>query len=216
MNIIFDLDGTLSDPFPGISRSINYALNRLGLPLPPLASLADWIGPPLRQSFSAYFQSLALDADPDMAVAYYREQFAARGLYENQLYPDIPRLLTGLQPDNKLLLATSKPLVFAKQIMGNFELDGCFTNLYGSELDGRLTDKRELLEHLLEEEGIHAASCLMIGDRKFDIQAANALGMTALAVAWGYGSREELTAAGAAYICASPGELLTQLKQLGC
>jgi len=216
MNIVFDLDGTLSDPFPGISRSIIYALNRLAIPAPPVETLAAWIGPPLRHSFDAYFQSASLDADPDLAVSYYRERFAASGLYENRLYPDIQPLLVELKTDNRLLLATSKPLVFAEQIIRNFELDSYFKQLYGSKLDGSLTDKRELLEHLLERESISPASCLMIGDRKFDIQAANALGMAALAVAWGYGSFEELTAAGAATICSTPAGLLTELKRLGC
>lgn len=206
--VYFDLDGTLTDPKPGITRSIQYAMERTGREAPHEDTLTWCIGPPLRASFVA----LVGETDADQAVKFYRERFAETGLYENALYPDIPGLLAGLS-GRPVYLATSKPRIFAQRILEHFEIAHHFKAIFGSELDGRRADKTELLAYALSDAGTAPSQSVMIGDREHDIRGARANGMTAWGVSYGYGSEIELQAAGAERIFGSPSEIGAALRQ---
>jgi phosphoglycolate phosphatase len=197
-NILFDLDGTLTDPREGITRSVQFALSRLGIDEPDLRALEHFIGPPLLQCF---MHSYALDeATAWQAVAHYRERFAEVGLYENHVFAGVDPLLQLLQAqDRRLYIATSKPTLFAEQIARHFDFARHFKLIYGSELDGTRTDKVELIRHLLKQEGLSAQDCLMIGDRKHDLIGARRNGVDAAAVGYGFGSAEELRAEAPTY-----------------
>jgi phosphoglycolate phosphatase len=205
-NILFDLDGTLTDPREGITRSVQFALARLGIDEPDLRALEHFIGPPLLQCF---MHSYELDeATAWQAVAHYRERFAEVGLYENRVFAGVDPLLQLLQAQGRrLYIATSKPTVFAEQIARHFDFARHFKLIYGSELDGTRTDKVELIRHLLEQEGLSAADCLMIGDRKHDLIGARRNGLDAAAVGYGFGSAEELHAEAPTYHFHSLAEL---------
>lgn len=206
MHLFFDLDGTLTDPQLGITTCIQYALRRLGRPAPPRAALTRYIGPPLRDSF---LELLGSQRDAERAVAHYRERFARAGMYENRLYDDIVETLSTLDETHAraMYVVTSKPTVYARDIVAHFGLCRFFRRVYGSRLDGSLTDKRELIGLVLREERIAARSTVMIGDRQHDIAGALSNGLHAIGVLWGYGSRRELTESGAHHLCARPRQL---------
>ena len=196
--ILFDLDGTLTDPREGITRSVQYALTKLGIDEPDLAALEHFIGPPLLQCFMATY---ALDeATGWQAVNHYRERFRVTGLYENRVFDGVETLLEALVAQGRTLyIATSKPTVFAEEIARHFGFDRYFTRIYGSELDGTRTNKVELIKHLMTLEGLDPAHTLMIGDRKHDLIGARDNGMDAAAVGYGFGSHEELNAEAPTY-----------------
>jgi phosphoglycolate phosphatase len=207
-SLLFDLDGTLTDPKVGITESIRFALVRMERPYPPDASL-DWcIGPPLQESFAKLLQS----DDPQLgqkALLLFRERFSTVGLFENVPYPTIPQMLGALQAAGlRLFIATSKPAVYANQIVQHFDLAHYFLNVYGSELDGRLTHKNELIHHILQRESLNPSRTLMIGDREHDMLGAKANSVTAVGVTWGYGTPDELTNAGAIALLNQPNDLL--------
>jgi len=205
--ILFDLDGTLTDPAEGITRSIAYALGRMGLEPPPLADLTFAIGPPLRRSLARLIGSEAHEAI-ERTLAFYRERFADVGLFENAVYDGIVETLTELSADGAALyVATSKPRVYAERIVRHFGLDAHFLAVHGCELDGTREDKRDLLAHLLPRHAIDPRDAVMIGDRGADMVAARHHGVRAVGALWGYGSREELEAAGAHALCALPREI---------
>jgi phosphoglycolate phosphatase len=208
--LLFDLDGTLTDPREGITRCIAHALTRMGLEPPPLEALTFAIGPPLRGSFA---QLLACEdrARIEQAVAHYRERFADVGLFENAIYPGIAEALRELQ-DAQLFVATSKPQVYAERIVRHFGLEAHFLAIHGCELDGTREDKRDLLAHLMEVRGVRASDAVMIGDRGADMRAGRHHGMRALGVRWGYGSDDELRDAGAHALCDSPGALAAAIE----
>ncbi len=212
MNLLFDLDGTLTDPFEGITKCIAHALVKLGRPAPPRESLRWCIGPPLKNSLATL---LASDDDQlaEKALAIYRDRFSSVGLFENEVYKDIPEVLGVLkETGHTLYVATSKPTVYAERIVNHFGLRGYFREIYGSELDGGRTDKTSLVSHILQRESIVSSETFMIGDRKHDMIAAEANGVFGLGVLWGYGTREELEASGA-YVCITqPRELVFTLK----
>jgi phosphoglycolate phosphatase len=164
--IFFDLDGTLTDPKPGITGSIQYALEKLGRPVPTQDELAWCIGPPLRASFAV----LVGEELADQGVAFYRERFGDVGLFENSLYPDIKATLAALSPRARLFVATSKPHVFATRIVEHFGLSPYFEYVFGSELDGTRVHKGDLLAWALERAGTDPARAIMIGDRSHDIR----------------------------------------------
>jgi len=204
--LFFDLDGTLTDPKPGITGSIQYALERLGRPVPSQDDLVWCIGPPLRASF---VMLLGGEAEADRAVAFYRERFGDVGLFENSVYPEIESVLGALGSAHpRMFVATSKPHVFAKRIIAHFGLAGHFEHVFGSELDGTRVHKDDLLAHALQQTAVDPASALMIGDRSHDVLGAKANGMAAIGVTYGYGSRDELVAAGARHLCATPRAVL--------
>lgn len=197
--LLFDLDGTLTDPFEGISRCFQYALDRLEVD----ANGFDFrtlIGPPMQEAF----QALAAPDNVARGIAYYRDRFRTTGIYENALYPGIEELLARLAPSYPLFVCTSKPAVFANEILQHFGISRYFRAVYGSELDERFAHKPELLAHLLETERLAAAGAILIGDRKHDVIAALENGVTAYGAAWGYGSVEELQTAGAHAIFENP------------
>jgi len=200
--IYFDLDGTLTDPKPGITRSIQYALQRLDYPTIPTEDELTWcIGPPLRTSFVR----LLGDHAADRAVALYRERFSDIGLFENAVYDGIAEVLTTLgQSGRRLFVATSKPHVFATRIVEHFGLRRHFEHVFGSELDGTHVDKSDLLAYALKTTSVDSSKTLMIGDRSHDMVGAKNNGMQGIGVLYGYGSKEELLGAGARQVCASP------------
>ena len=205
--IYFDLDGTLTDPKPGITRSIQYALQRLDHPTMPTEDDLTWcIGPPLRASF---VRLLGAETSADLAVSYYRERFSDVGLYENGVYDGIGDVLTALRASgHRLFVATSKPHVFAERIIDHFGLRDHFERVFGSELDGTRVDKSHLLEYALKQNSVDPAKTLMIGDRSHDMVGAKNNGMKGIGVLYGYGSRDELLQAGAQHVCATPGAIL--------
>ncbi len=210
--ILFDLDGTLTDPELGISRCISFALEQMQLASPNKTQLREWIGPPLRKSFSNWFANISADADPDKALALYRQRFSEVGLFENTPYPGIKQLLTMLSEQGRqLFVATAKPTVYAKRILQHFELDHFFTEIHGSELDGRNTNKTDLLSDIIHKHNLPTAECLMIGDRAYDILAAQHHQISSIGVLWGYGSTAELSEAGANCIVESIQDLTKQL-----
>ena len=205
-HLIFDLDGTLTDPREGILRCFQYALTRLGADVPDEAALERHIGPPLRDTL----RELLPGREPEVerAVEIYRERFAPIGMFENRVYAGIPELLESLVDAGRTLhLCTSKAHPFARRILEHFGLDRFFASIHGSELDGTRNDKRELLAHLRDREALASASCLMLGDRRFDVEAATQCGVASVGVLWGYGSRSELEAAGATWLAESPQDL---------
>jgi phosphoglycolate phosphatase len=201
--IYFDLDGTLTDPKPGITRSIQYALQKLDHPIIPTEDELTWcIGPPLRASF---VRLLGAEDSADRAVSLYRERFSDIGLYENGVYDGISEVLTTLsQSGQRLFVATSKPHVFAERIVAHFGLRHHFEHVFGSELDGTRVDKSDLLEYALKIASVDPSKTLMIGDRSHDMVGAGKNGMKGIGVLYGYGSRDELIGAGALHVCATP------------
>lgn len=204
--IFFDLDGTLTDPKPGITRSIQYALQQLDHPVIPAEDELTWcIGPPLRSSFVRMLG----EQTADRAVALYRERFSDIGLYENRVYDGITDVLTTLRAaGHRLFVATSKAHVYADRIIDHFELRGHFEHVFGAELDGTRADKSHLLEYALKQAAVDPARTLMIGDRSHDMVGAKNNSMQCLGVLYGYGSRDELLEAGAQQVCATPDGIL--------
>jgi phosphoglycolate phosphatase len=214
LQLLFDLDGTLTDPFPGISRCIAHALEQQGLVVPETENLRPWIGPPLLQSFADYFERLGA-GDADLALFHYRQRFGETGLFENTVYEGVSGVL-GLLADSghRLYLATAKPAIYATKIVDHFSLGRFLVHSYGSELDGTRTDKVELLQYIIDREHLDPAECAMIGDRKHDMIAARYHGMRAIGVLWGYGSETELLEAGAEVLVNSPEELIEVMGRL--
>ncbi len=209
MNLLFDLDGTLTDPFTGITKCILYACDKLGRRCPREESLRWCIGPPLRDSFA---KLLASDdaALIEKAVALYRDRFGTVGLFENEVYDGIPKMLTALQKEgHTLYVATSKPTVFARKIIDHFGLQHFFRRIYGSELDGIRGDKTSLIAHILKTELFAPSEAAMIGDREHDMIGAKENGMAGFGVLWGYGTKAELEKSGACAFFRIPHELVT-------
>lgn len=205
--LLFDLDGTLTDPMLGITRSVQYALHRFGIEVDDLHTLCRFIGPPLKESFRDFYGMD--DEQAAQAVVYTREYFAPRGIFENRLYEGIPELLTELQAAGCMLaMATSKPEPFARQIAEHFRLADRFTLIGGATMDGTRTAKRDVVRHVLGALDVEdPTAAVMIGDRRYDIEGAAAEGIASIGVLWGYGSREELAAAGAGQIVGTIPEL---------
>ena len=204
----FDLDGTLTNSAPGITRSVQYALKKFGITPPPEEELTAFVGPPLTQSFSKYFGMD--DAESRLAVDYYREYYRAKGMLENEIYEGIPALLEALNARGVIcVLATCKPHIFANKILTHFGLDKLFALVSGPELDGTRGEKHEVIAHAMEQLCMFDhRKILMIGDRDNDVLGAARHGIDCAGVLWGFGSREELLGAGAKHLCALPHDLL--------
>lgn len=212
MNVLFDLDGTLTDPREGIVACLKHALRGLGRPSPPDSDLVGCIGPPLRESFGMLLGS-ADGKVIDEAIALYRERFSVTGIFENTLYPGVPPALTELRDlGMTLYVATAKPHAFARRIVEYFGLSPFFRQVYGSELDGTRADKGELIAHVMQIESLSPGSTAMVGDRAHDVLGAIARGVRPVGVLWGYGSAAELTAAGATVLCERPAMLAPLLR----
>jgi phosphoglycolate phosphatase len=202
--ILFDLDGTLSDPLVGIGRSINYALSHFGYAELPLAQMSVHVGPPLDQAFSA-ITGLTAPLALDGFVTKYRERYGEIGYSENVLYPGIPPALHSLsQSGMKLGLCTSKRADFAEKILELFGLSSYFSFVSGGEIG---VHKWQQIRTLLET-GAITQSTVMVGDRAVDITAAHRNGLESAGVLWGHGSRRELEAERPRYLFAKPEELL--------
>ncbi|MDX8362613.1 HAD family hydrolase [Cytobacillus sp. IB215316] len=198
--ILFDLDGTLSDPKIGITKSVQYALKNMNIVENDLDKLECFIGPPLQVSFADYYH---FDEEKiERAIELYRERFKDKGMFENVLYPNVPRLLSQLKEQNyKLVVATSKPTVFAEKILNYFHIEQFFDLVVGSNLDGSRASKTEIIQHVLDEYNENELNdFIMIGDRKHDIIGANNTGIDSIGVTYGYGSFEELSIVKPTYI----------------
>ena len=209
--LLFDLDGTLTDPKVGITRSVAYALRTLGIVEDDLDRLTPFIGPPLTESFQRYY---GLDAEQALrALAAYREYFSATGIYENEVYPGMPALLKTLQARGaRLFVATSKPTVYAERILAHFALDGYFARVVGSHLDLTRVAKTEIIAEILAMlPDVPRDAVAMIGDREHDVIGARNNAIDAIAVAYGYGSPTELEAAHPTRIVASVDKLARTL-----
>ena len=210
--VIFDLDGTLTESAPGIVNSIRYALKKAGLPPLSEAELLTCVGPPLSEQLMALLHISSQEALALLPL--YREYFIRKGMFENRPYDGIAELLGSLHAAGMpMMVCTGKPEPFAKTILEHFELESFFCDCIGSTLDGRLKDKEEALAILLKRNGARRA--LMIGDRKYDVEAASANGIPCAGVLWGYGSQEELEQAGADYLCRTPEELRKLILHTG-
>ncbi|MHB8126672.1 MAG: HAD family hydrolase [Desulfitobacteriaceae bacterium] len=209
--VLFDLDGTLTDPKLGIINSIQYSLKHFGILETDINRLINFIGPPLIESFMEYY---CFDENKaTLAVKKYREYFSTKGIFENVVYLSIPELLEELfASGKKLVVATSKPTNFAQQILDHFKLSKYFQFTAGSNLDGTRTRKSEVIAHALKECELEAGmNVVMIGDRKYDIIGAKEIGLDSIGVLYGYGSRREMENEDPTYIVDTVGGLRTVL-----
>ena len=206
---LFDLDGTLTDSGEGIMNSIRYALDKFGITEYDEAVLRKFIGPPLAECFQKYFDLSQEEART--GIDYYREYYTAGGMFENAVYDGVKELLEGLKAQGKtLLVATSKPELFAKQILEHFELAQYFDCIAGASMDETRVRKDEVIAYALQQyQGVELEDAVMIGDRSHDIMGGKANGMDTIGVLYGFGSREELEEAGADWIAERPEEILS-------
>lgn len=205
---LFDLDGTLTDPGLGITNSVAYALEKYGITVEDRRELYPFIGPPLRQSFSEFY---GFDEEKTKeAVAFYREYFSEKGLFENEVYEGIPEVLSQLkQAGKKLLVATSKPEEFTNRILEHFGLAEYFDFVAGATMDETRNEKADIIAYALKQiADADPSKIVMIGDRKFDILGARENGIDSIGVLYGYGSRAELEEAQATFIVEKPEDLL--------
>jgi len=205
MHILFDLDGTLTDPKIGVIACIRFALSKLDIEIDQDIDLESFIGPPLRDTFR---ELCGNDEIAENAVSIYRERFSTKGLFENQVYDGIPECLNRLiEKADSIHVATSKPTIYSERIIEHFDLSRYFNSVYGSNLDGSLSDKTDLLSHIIESEDLLPKNTVMIGDRSFDIIGAKNHDIRAIGVLWGYGTEDELSNAGADGLCNHPNEI---------
>ncbi len=214
--LLFDLDGTLTDPKEGICKSVEHALAAFGIKVNSLDDLEPFIGPPLNVSFKEFY---GFDDDKaNKAVSIYRERYSKVGLFENEIYPGIAECLKNLhEMGKKLAVASSKPGVFVEKILKHFEIDSYFDVVVGSGLDGSRNSKEEVVEEALHQLGVleddtKKAHTAMIGDRKFDIEGAKAFGLKSIGVSFGYAPENELEEAGADHIVDTVNELFEICK----
>lgn len=204
--VLFDLDGTLTDPAEGICNSFRYALNKFGIDEQDGKRLLSFIGPPLEDSFRTYGMS---PEEIRTAIATYREYFNASGKFENVVYPGIPEMLETLKArGRKLAVATSKLEKFSLEILDHFGLRGYFDAVCGASADAKRSRKGDVINYLLQD--MHFGSreaAVMVGDRYHDILGAKEAGIRSIGVLYGYGDRKELTDAGADMIAANVEEL---------
>ncbi len=233
--ILFDLDGTLTDSKPGITRCVQYALRRMGIEEPDLDKLESFIGPPLLDSFHEFYE---FDEEQGQrAIGYYRERFSTVGIFENEVYPGVEKLLAELKAfGKKLAVASSKPEIFVERILEHFGLQTYFDVIVGSGLDGTRTKKEEVVEEALrcllpeklfqeimdgrtksqtveEYDGEYHDAVVMVGDRRFDVEGAKEYHIASIGVTYGYALPEELTKAGADVIVETVEELGKTLQQ---
>ncbi|MDO4322592.1 MAG: HAD family hydrolase [Lachnospiraceae bacterium] len=209
--LLFDLDGTLTDPGKGIRNSVAYALDKMGLPEQTESELNRFIGPPLQEGFQLWCG--LEDFGVDQAVTYYREYYQRQGMFENTVYNGIRELLLCLREQGSILaVATSKPEIYARQILDHFQLSEYFHLIAGGNLDGTRCTKTEVIRYVLNTYRMDVGTAVMIGDRKQDILGAIANHLDSIGVLYGYGSREELDQAGAHILADSVGALAEYLK----
>lgn len=203
--LLFDLDGTITESEPGIVNSVRYALDKMGIPVEDHEDLKKFIGPPLVDSMKCFYGMSQEEAE--RAVAYYREYYAEKGIFENAVYDGFPQAAQRLKDAGKVLaVATSKPERYAKRIAEHFGFSDLFVGIYGASMDGSRLNKSDVIRYALEalqlDEDLKTA-VLMVGDREHDVLGARENGIDCMGVLYGYGSRKELEAAGAQYIAES-------------
>ena len=209
--LFFDLDGTVSNNFQGISRCLNFALEQLGLRQLTDLEVMPFVGPPFRESLPRAFPGI----DTEAALKLYRERYATAGWLENSLYDGMAQAISTLHSQGfTIALCTSKPRVFAERIIEHFDLARYFQGVHGPELDGKFDRKTDLLAHLIEHYKTAPENALMIGDRDKDVEAALHVGAHSLGVLWGFGSRQELSEAGAKHIVTRPDELVDTIDRI--
>ena len=210
--VLFDLDGTLTDPGIGITNSVAYALEKWGISVTERSELYKFIGPPLYDSFSRYYGFSSEDAH--LSVKYYREYFADKGLFENSVYDGVIQMLEELKKrGKKLIVATSKPELYSEKILKHFELDKYFDFLSGATMDSSRVIKVDVIDHALKSCGItDFSSVIMVGDREHDILGAAHFSLDSIGVLYGYGDLDELTKAGATYIASSVNDILNFIE----
>ncbi len=209
--VLFDLDGTLTNPRVAITASMAHALAEVGAPVPPIEELLWCIGPPLRQNFGKLLGPERAHLVERAAEAYLR-RYALEGVRETTKYPGIDAMLHRIRSAGpRAFIATTKFVDHAEEVLIAFSLREHFTGVFGANRDGSMGDKRLLLRHVLESTGIDPKRAVMIGDREHDVVGAKANGVFTIGVTYGFGSREELETAGADAICESPEEILTQI-----
>lgn len=203
--LLFDLDGTLINSEPGITRGAAHAFTQLGEPAPEPEVLRSWIGPPLRDSFAT---RIGDPARVEQALALYRERYEAVGWTEHEVYPGIADAVLALhRAGARLAVVTAKIEAHARRIVEHLPFGHCFGNVIGATPDGRLSYKPELIAEALSRLGATAQECVMIGDRRMDMDGARHHGMRGIGVLWGFGSAQELRKAGAARVLSQPSEL---------
>ncbi len=212
-NVLFDLDGTLIDSEAGILNSVKYALDNMGIEIPAYKVLKQFIGPPLIYSFTTF---IGLSEEEGVrAVALYRENYAPRGMYEFTLYPGVETMLKKLTASGRrCYLATSKPEVYAAEMLKKAGIDGYFSGVVGSLIPSGRDDKAEVIGYLLEKEGISPEETVMVGDRFYDIEGAHKVGVCAIGVTYGFGSEKELNRAGAEAVVTGAKELTAVIMKV--
>lgn len=213
MNLLIDLDGTITDPASGIIGSVQSALKKLGADVPAHKDLEWVIGPPLR----VVFPKLGIAPENvERAVALYRENYSAGGMFDATIHEGMEASMRMLKiAGHRLFVCTSKPHPFARKIMAHFGLADIFEEIHGAELDGRNDAKRDLIAHILKTHDLKATDCLMVGDTPYDVEGARANGIRTIGVTWGYGA-DRLAASEPAIIIHHPAELPAAVESLGC
>jgi phosphoglycolate phosphatase len=199
-HLLFDLDGTLTNPKEGITKSVQYALNAFGIKVDNRDELCTFIGPPLKDSFMEFYNFSEEDAKK--AVLFYREYFREKGMLDNKVYDGVEEVLKFfVKQGKKLYVASSKPEIFVRKILEHFELDSYFTFMGGADLNGTRDNKADVIRYVMNECGLtDRFSMVMIGDRKHDILGAREVSIDSVGVLYGFGSRQELEEAGAGQI----------------
>ena len=213
--LLFDLDGTITDSMPGITNSVAYALEHMGISVEDKSTLVKFVGPPLRDSFMEYYGFSEEQAQEGIRL--YREYYAEKGIFENEVYEGIPQMLSACRSaGKKVILATSKPQKYADQILDYFDLRKYFDDVQGSSMDGSKITKDAVIGCALDANGItDPDEAVMIGDRKHDILGAKTWGLESVGVLFGYGGREELEENGADHIAETVSELKEMLLKEG-
>lgn len=207
--ILFDLDGTLTDSAEGITKSVQFAIGKMGRTEPPLEDLNQFLGPPLKEEFMKYCN--ISEPDARKAVEYYRERYNLVGIYENRPYDGVLEMLQSLKAQGYILgVASSKPEYYVEKILQHFGLYQYFEVVTGSEMNGSRTKKADVIEEALRRIGYENRrnEVVMVGDREYDVLGARAMGLDCIAVSYGYGSWDELNAVSPAAVAAAPEELL--------
>ena len=212
--VLFDLDGTLTDPAEGITASVNYALKKFGRDVDDMTLLYKYIGPPLVRSFIE-FEGMTQEEACE-GLKYYRENFIKEGIFQNEIYVGIEELLLKLKDSGyAIILATSKPEELAEQILEHFDIKRYFDFIAGNTLDEKRQTKREVIEHILNHyPEIKRENAIMVGDRRYDVEGAAQCGIDTIGVLYGYGGAEELSTAGAKLLARSPEDVYTKILML--
>lgn len=212
--ILFDLDGTITDPKEGITKSVAHALNKFNIKVNDLDELCKFIGPPLKEAFMKYYNFS--EEKSEEAIKYYREYFSEIGIYENIVYEGLEDMLKSLNDKNKIcIVATSKPTVFAVKILEHFKLNKYFSFICGSNIDGTRSKKSEVIQYAIERNNIkNLSEVIMVGDRMHDIYGAKEVGLQAIGALYGYGDYDELYNSGADHIVNNIKELSDLLMDI--